>query len=295
MIENFIKDKNMEYTKNTSLKRYNTYRVDTTCDFLVFPNSEQELIQLLKFLKDNNQKYIVLGNGSNTIFSMEHFDGVVIKLDKFNKFIIEDNYVTVGAGNMLSTISIRCSNNNLAGMTFSAGIPGQIGASIAMNAGAYKEDMSFIVDKVKVITPDLQIITMKNKDLDFEYRSSFLKKNKDYIVIEAVLKLSYGDKDELIEKINKRRKKRLETQPLEYPSAGSVFRNPKDMFAGELIENCHLKGKNINGAEVSVKHANFIINRDNATGKDIIDLINFVKKEVKDKYNVDLIMEQIIL
>lgn len=295
MIENFIKEKNMEYLKNISLKKYNTYRVDTTCDFIVFPNNEEDLIELLKFLKTNNQKYVVIGNGSNTIFSMKHFDGVVIKLDKLNKFDINDNYVTLGAGNMLSTVAIKCSNNNLKGMTFAAGIPGQVGASIAMNAGAYKEDMSFIVDIVKVITPNFEVMTMTNEELDFEYRSSFLKKNKGYIVIEAVLKLSYGNKEELIEQINKRRKKRIETQPLEYPSAGSVFRNPKDMFAGELIENCNLKGKNINGAEVSVKHANFIINKNKASGEDIINLINLVKKEVKNKYNVDLIMEQIIL
>ena len=164
-----------------------------------------------------------------------------------------------------------------------------------MNAGAYKSDMGFIVQNVKVLTPELKIITMANKEMNFHYRDSFLQHHKGYICLEAVLKLKPGKRNEISEINNERKKRRLESQPLEYPSAGSVFRNPKDMYAGELIEKSNLKKTNINGAEVSEKHANFIINKGKCSGKDIADLIELVQKKVKEDHGVDLILEQEII
>jgi UDP-N-acetylmuramate dehydrogenase len=161
-----------------------------------------------------------------------------------------------------------------------------------MNAGAYKSDMGYFVSEIKVLTPDLKIKTLYNKDLDFHYRTSFIQKNKGYICLEATLILKRGDKREIMELIEERRQKRLITQPLEYPSAGSVFRNPPDDFAGRLIEECGLKGYKIGGAMVSSKHANFIVNYNNATGKDVHDLIIFVRDEVKKKFGIELKIEQ---
>jgi UDP-N-acetylmuramate dehydrogenase len=155
--------------------------------------------------------------------------------------------------------------------------------------------MADIVTKVKVLTADIEVKELLNKDLEFTYRHSFFKDNKDYIILEVELKLKEGNKEDILSLVTTRKERRLATQPLEYPSAGSVFRNPPDMHAGELIEKCGLKGYNLNGIEVSEKHANFIINKAQGQGVDIINLINIIKKDVKNKYNIDLILEQEII
>lgn len=296
MIEDIFKKNNIEYYKKASLKKYNTYKVEATCKYLVFPNNLNDVIEILKYLKNTNIKYFFLGNGSNVILDFSYYDGVVIKLSKLNNIEINKNIIKVGAGFSVITLAITAANNNLTGLEFAGGIPGAVGASVAMNAGAYKKDMASIVKEVKVITPANEIITMKNKDLNFLYRDSFFKHNRDYICVEATLELDSGDKDKILNLMEDRRQRRISSQPLEFPSAGSVFRNPEGMFAGDLIENeIHYKGKNINGAEVSAKHANFIINKGTATGNDIVTLINEIKKEVKNKCQVDLILEQEII
>jgi UDP-N-acetylmuramate dehydrogenase len=180
----------------------------------------------------------------------------------------------------------------LTGLEFATGIPGSVGGAVYMNAGAYKSDMGYIISCIKVITPDLKIAQLYNKDLNFHYRDSFLQHNKDYICIEACFVLKRGDSKDIMALIEDRRQKRLMTQPLEYPSAGSVFRNPTNDFAGRLIEEVGLKGHMVGGALVSPKHANFIVNFDHARAKDIRDLIMFVKKTVKEECNVDLLVEQ---
>ena len=295
MIKDFFKQHNIEYNEDISLRKYNTYRLNTIAQYLVFPKDEDELISLLDFIKKNNIKYVLLGNGSNVIFRSTIYDGIVIKLDHFNDIVYHDNIVTIGAGYSLIKLAMDATNKGLSGLTFAAGIPGAVGASTAMNAGAYNSDLSNIIKSVKVITPDLQVKTMNKEELSFGYRDSFLKQNPGYIVISTTFELEYGDIEEMKSQIEERRQKRLLAQPLDMPSAGSVFRNPPNMHAGELIEKCNLKGYNINGAEVSKKHANFIVNTGNATGEDIIKLITLVKKEVKEKYNVDLVLEQIII
>ena len=161
-----------------------------------------------------------------------------------------------------------------------------------MNAGAYKSDMGYITSSIKVITKDLQIITLTNNELDFHYRTSFLKKHPEYICIEATLKLNYGKKSEIEKVIKYRRERRIKSQPLEYPSAGSVFRNPEEIPAGKLIEDLGLKGVTKGGAEVSKKHANFIINAKQATAQDIKELIEYVHDTVLKEYNIDLKVEQ---
>jgi len=193
---------------------------------------------------------------------------------------------------MFNKLALRVSRLGLTGLEFATGIPGTVGGAVYMNAGAYKTDIGYILTSIKVITPDLKVKTMYNKDLDFHYRTSFLQKNKDYICIEATLTLAKGDSDEIMELIEERKKRRIESQPLEYPSAGSVFRNPEGDFAGRLVEELGYKGKTIGGAKVSEKHANFIINNGNATGEEIKELINEIKDKVKEKYNIDLKVEQ---
>lgn len=295
MIKNFIKKHPMEYYEEASLKRYNTYRLDTICKYLVFPNDKEDLRLLIKFLDENNQKYLLLGNGSNVIFKNTYYDGTIILLSKLNKKAINGDIVEVEAGYSLQKLAVEVCNLGLSGLEFACGIPGHIGASVAMNAGAYNSSLAEVVKSVDVINSNYEFVTLTNNELNFEYRNSLLKQDKRYIVISVELQLTPGNKEEILEKISNRRVRRLESQPLDMPSAGSVFRNPKDMHAGALIEECNLKGFSIGGAEFSRKHANFIVNNGGATGADIIALIERAKKEVKEKYNVDLLLEQIII
>lgn len=292
MNENFIK--NYEYYKDISLKKYNTYRLDVKCGYLIYPSNTKELIDLLKYLKESNINYFILGGGSNIILAKPYFD-VVIKLDKLNNIEIKDNIVTAGAGVSLIYLSNLCMNNNLNGLAFAGGIPGMVGASTAMNAGAYKEDMASIVKEVKVVTPELEVVTLTNKDLNYSYRNSLLKEHKDYICTEVTLEMSYLDKDKIKETMTSRKQRRIDTQPLDKPSAGSVFRNPEGLSAGKLIEDAGLKGYKIGGAKISTKHANFIVNTGDATYEDILELIDYTKKKIKEIYNIDLILEQEII
>lgn len=295
MIKNFFDRLNVYYKENVSLKNYNTYRVDILTKFLVFPNDEQMLISILDFLRNNCIKYYILGNGSNVIFSMNYYDGVIIKLDNFNSIIYKDNLVTAGAGCSLIKLSLDTIERGLTGMEFSTGIPGCVGGAVAMNAGAYNSDISKILREVIVLTPDNRVATFNKNDLNFGYRDSFFKRNKDYFVLCATFELGYGDINEMKKQVNERRMKRILSQPLELPNAGSVFRNPENDYAGALIERANLKGLNMNGAEVSEKHANFIVNKGNASGYDIVCLIEKIQKEIKEKNNVDLILEQVIV
>lgn len=286
---------NYECYFNASLKKYNTYRIDATCKGLVFVHSVNELIELLKKLKDNNMDYIILGNGSNIILASDYYDKVIIKLDKLNNITFNDNIVKVESGYPLPKLSLEILKHNLTGLEFASGIPGLVGSSVAMNAGAYNKSMADVVKEITILDENLNIKVLKNNELKFRYRDSLLKENKKLIVLEVTLELEYGNILEAKELIETRRQRRISTQPLNYPSSGSVFRNPEGMHAGELIEKCNLKGYNINGAVISEKHANFIINKDNCKGSDIIKLINLIKDKVKEKYNIDLILEQEII
>ena len=295
MIKSFIDTSGVEYYEDVSLKKYNTYKIDAKAKYLVFPKDSVELISLISYLKDNNCKFLVLGNGSNVIFNFEYYDGVIIRLDRFNSISINDNVIEVGAGYSLIKLANEVALLGLSGLEFASGIPGCVGASVAMNAGAYNHSLAEVVESVKVLTPDNEIITMNNEELEFNYRESFLKHNKDYIILSCKIILSHGNKEEILELISNRRIRRMESQPLNYPSAGSVFRNPEGNYAGKLIEDCGFKGYKLGGAMVSLKHANFIINYDGATGRDIVLLINKIKNSVKEKYGIDLILEQIII
>ena len=222
-------------------------------------------------------------------------DGVIIRLDNLCDIEYNGNIVTVGAGYPLIKLAIETIDKGLSGLEFAAGIPGFVGASTAMNAGAYNSDMSTVVKSARVLNDSLEIITLTNEELLYEYRDSFLKKNKNNYVLSTTFELKYGDREIMQNLIAERRRKRLASQPLNMPSAGSVFRNPTNMYAGELIEKSNLKGYTIGGAKVSEKHANFIVNNGNATGKDIVELIKKIQKDVKENYNVELKLEQIII
>ena len=275
-----------------SLSNYTTYKVGGKASLIVYPKDIDSLINLLKYVRSNKIKYIVLGNGSNVLFSDDLYKGVIIKLDKFDNIEFNDNIVTVGAGYSLIKLSLECAKRGLAGLEFASGIPGTLGGAVFMNAGAYSADMKSVVKSVKVLTPEYEVIDVPNSKMKFAYRESFLQHNRKYICLGATLELGHGERSELEEIIKDRKLKRKRTQPLEYPSAGSVFRNPEGLYSGEIIEGLGLKGYQVGGAMISTKHANFIINIGNAKASDIKEIIDFVKLKVKEKYDINLRVEQ---
>ncbi|HPF83018.1 MAG TPA: UDP-N-acetylmuramate dehydrogenase [Bacilli bacterium] len=278
--------------ENIDLKEYTTYKAGGKGRLLVIPSSVEQLMRLIDYIKTNNIKYKVLGNGSNLLFSDELYDGILIKLDSFNDIDITGKEIRVGAGFSLIKLALIAARNGLTGLEFASGIPGTVGGAIYMNAGAYKSDMGYIVKSVKVLTPNFEIKELSNKQMNYHYRTSFLQNNPGYICLETTLKLQYGNKETILAVIRDRKKRRLESQPLEFPSAGSVFRNPTDMYAGKLIEDLGYKGKKIGNAMVSEKHANFIINTGNAKANDIRKLILEIRDKVKEKYDIELKIEQ---
>ena len=279
--------------KDVLMSKHTTYKVGGKAKVMAYPKNVDLLVKLLKYLKSNKIKHKILGLGSNVLFSDDEYNGVIIRLSELDHIeFFGRNKIRVGAGYSLMKLSLQAAKKGLAGLEFASGIPGTVGGAVYMNAGAYKSDMGYVVTEVKVLTPEFKIITLENKEMNFHYRTSFLQTHPGYICLEAVIKLTKGDKNALDEVIKERRQRRLESQPLEYPSAGSVFRNPEGMFAGKLIEDLGLKGKKIGGAMVSEKHANFIINYKKAKGSDIKKLIELVHDKVLEEYNVDMKIEQ---
>ncbi|MBQ4031046.1 MAG: UDP-N-acetylmuramate dehydrogenase [Bacilli bacterium] len=283
-----------EVIEHASLKKYNTYRIDGKTKYLIFPKSINDLIKVLEILKENNIKYYVLGNGSNVVINDKEYNGATIILSKLNGIEIhpELQMAYAEAGAMLPVVAKQSVEKSLTGLEFAAGIPGTIGGAIYGNAGAYNSCILDYVSSVTVLDENLNVKVLEHEDITYGYRTSLFKEEKKYIILGAKFYLKEGDKENSLEMIETRQERRRETQPLEYPSAGSVFRNPEGDFAGRLIESCNLKGHKLGGAEVSEKHANFVINKDNATGKDIHDLIEYIHDEVYKKTKVDLHIEQ---
>ena len=280
--------------EHAPLKNLNTYRIGGTAKYLISPNSINDLVSILEILKSQNVKFFILGNGSNIILNSREYDGAIIKLDKLNGIEMhpELDMVYAEAGTMLPVLVNETVKKALTGLEFAAGIPGTVGGAIYGNAGAYNACIMDYVQSVTVINENNEIKILEHEDISYGYRTSMFKEEKKYIIVGAKFFLKAGDKKSSLEIIEDRRIRRAESQPLEYPSAGSVFRNPEGDYAGRLIESCGLKGKVICGAEVSTKHANFIINKNNATSEDVYKLVNLVHDEVLKITKVDLIIEQ---
>ena len=267
---NDVKDIIIE--ENVSLKKFNTYKIDSKVKYLIRIKSLQGLKDIIKILKDKQIDYFMLGAGSNVIFD-DYFRGALIKLDGLKSISREGNLVKVEAGAMMGELTKFTVDNN---------------------AGAYNSEIFDKLVSIKVLDNDLEIKELKKEEIIYNYRSTNIK-DLNLIVLEATFLLEEGNKEESLRIIKDRATRRMKSQPLDMPSAGSVFRNPSNDFAGRLIEEAGLKGKKIGGAEISGKHANFIVNTGNATSNDIKSLIKLVHDEIKNKYNIDLVVEQEIL
>lgn len=277
------------------MRRHTTFQVGGEAEYFAKIQEKSQLITIMDYLRKTEQPYFVLGNGSNILVSDKGYEGVILDLSAGLKNIeIEGKRVTAEAGALLSTVAVRACEADLAGFEFAAGIPGTIGGAIVMNAGAYDGEMKQVVESVTVLGGDGEIMVLDNETMEFGYRSSIIK-NRPFIVMETVLRLEEGDKEQIKGRMEELNKRRREKQPLNYPSAGSTFKRPEGYFAGKLIMDAGLRGFRIGGARVSEKHCGFVINEGNATATDVADVIDEVIERVRDKFGVTLETEIIKL
>lgn len=277
---------------NESLAKHSSFKIGGPSKIFIEPINIETLKKISLFCESNNIKNIIIGNGSNILFKDEGFDGAVIKLgSKFEKLKIKNQtQIFASAGVSLSKLAYFAFENSLTGLEFCWGIPGNVGGAVFMNAGAFGSEIKDVIIHSDYININNNIIKQgqfSKEEMDLGYRSSIYMKNK-YIITGALFSLSLGEKSKIKETMDGYMMKRKNKQPLEFPNAGSIFKRPKNNFAGTLIQNCGLKGKSIGGAQVSEKHAGFIINKNNATAKDVIDLILFIRREVLNKTGFDL-------
>lgn len=278
------------------LKDHTTFKIGGNCIALIEPREVYDIIETIKICRENNIKFFVIGNGSNLLVPDEGYNGVIIKLkSEFSTIKVEDEYLIVNAGAKLSEVYPIAYENSLTGFEFASGIPGTIGGAIFMNAGAYGGEMKDIVESVEVLDLDnFELKQLKNEDLEFSYRKSIIQR-KNYIVTTIKLKLKKGNKEEINAVYEDLRDKRNSKQPLNFGSAGSTFKRPEGHFASKLIEDAGLKGYHINDAWVSEKHSGFIVNKGNASYKEVMELIEYVQKVVFEKFGVNLETEVRIL
>jgi len=269
------------------MENYTSFKVGGPADVLVTPENAEEVQSIIKICKENNVDYYLVGNGSNLLIRDGGIRGVVIKLSNFNKIEVKGNKIIAQSGVSLYNVTMAALDEGLKGIEFASGIPGSIGGAAAMNAGAYDGEMSMVLESTLVIDNNGELLTLTKDEMELTYRSSAVL-IKGYTVISVTLNLQPGDKEAIKARMDVLAQRRSDKQPLEYPSAGSTFKRPEGHYASVLIQECDLKGTSVGDAEVSVKHSGFIVNKKNASAKDILDLIKLVQQKVKEKFSVEL-------
>ena len=272
---------------NEPLAKYSSFRTGGKAANIIFPESTEEFVTALR----ENPGAAVLGNLSNTLVLDGGIDGTVIITTKLNSVSVNGNTVTAAAGASLTSVAVAARDASLAGCEFLYGIPGTVGGGVFMNAGAYGGEIADIIENAVVFTPDGKVATLSKDDLDLGYRTSQLQSTR-YILLSAAFSLQSGNKEVISSAMDDLMNRRMTTQPLDKPSCGSTFKRPAGNFAGKLISDCGLKGMSVGGAQVSEKHAGFIVNSGGATSRDILDLVQLVKKTVFEKTGV-LLEEEI--
>ncbi|TSO26055.1 UDP-N-acetylmuramate dehydrogenase [Lactobacillus sp. LL6] len=282
-----LKKDGIDIQEQIPLSKYTFTKTGGPAEFLAFPTNIDELKKLLKVAKENKIPLTVIGNASNLIIRDGGIDGLVIILTKMNKIMVNGEEVVAEAGAKIIDTAFTAARAGLSGMEFAAGIPGSIGGGVFMNAGAYGGEMREVVEKVEVITPNGEMKSYSNEEMQFSYRHSLIQEN-DEIVLQATFKLKPGKKSKILDEMEYLNALRRYKQPLEYPSCGSVFKRPKGHFVGPMIIEAGLQGKQIGGAQDSTKHAGFIVNKGGATATDYLDLIHLIQKTIKEKFDIDL-------
>lgn len=297
-LKELIEKSNLQIDKNKILynermSKHTTFKVGGPAEVFIKIDNIDDLKEILEFVNKNKIQLTVIGNGSNIVVLDRGIKGITICI-KLEKTEVKENNdgieIVVGAGNKIAKLARECLEKEITGLEELSGIPGTIGGAVKMNAGAHGKEMKDIVKKVKCIDYNGNIKEFTNEEMKFGYRKSILKKEK-YIVLEVELILKKGNKEEIKEKIDKYSKYRKEKQPIEFPSAGSTFKRGDNFITAALIDQSGLKGYSIGGAEVSIKHSGFIINKGNATSEDILNLAEYVEQEVYKKFGKKIELE----
>lgn len=298
-IEKTIKEANLNISKDKiffgeKMSKYTSFKIGGEAECLIKITSKEELKEVLKFAYDKNIPLTILGNGSNVLVLDKGIKGItlIIKIEKIEIEKKEEGKikVTAGAGEKIGKLARELLNEEITGFEELSGIPGTVGGAVKMNAGAHGREMKDVVKTVKVVDREGNERILSNEEMKFEYRKSILK-NESYIVTEAELELQQGNKEEIQKKMEEYLKFRKEKQPIEFPNAGSTFKRGEDFITAKLIDEAGLKGYSIGGAEVSTKHSGFIINKGNATAKDMLELIEYVKSQVYERFNKKIELE----
>lgn len=275
--------------RNEPLSKHTTFRIGGNASYFIYPKNEICFMRILELLKEAGLPYKIFGKGSNLLCSDDDYEGAVICLDRYmSEFYFEEDGTCVAqAGCSIILLAHEAMKRSFTGLEFASGIPGTFGGAMYMNAGAYKSSISDILQSVFVLKDDT-CVWIDQSELEYSYRHSRFQQEDDWIILGGRIKLTSGDQKEIRDLMDSRRKRRMESQPLNKPCAGSMFRNPKEAQAWELIEKIGYRGKRIGGAMVSEKHANFIVNEEQATAQDIAMLVDEIAKKVKDEYDIDL-------
>lgn len=294
MIKKFLEENNITAYYDESMKKHTTFKVGGNAECIAMPDTVEKAALLIKYLKQNNIKNYYVGNGSNVIFSDGGFDGVIVKTSNLNSVEIDGNKIVSGAGVLMTSLSKKAQENGLSGLECCYGIPGNVGGGVFMNAGAYGGEISQALVSVDYLDEDGNFHTLTKEECDFSYRHSVFMKNK-WLIVSATFVMENKDSAEMLEFMEDIMQRRKDKQPLDKPSAGSSFKRPVGYFAAALIDECGLKGLTVGGAQVSEKHAGFIVNIGGATCQDIVDLADKVREIVLDKKGVVLEKEMIIV
>lgn len=280
--------KEEQVKKDEPMKSHTTFRVGGPADYFVTPQTAEEVAKVIEVCTQEKVPYYIVGNGSNLLVSDKGYEGVIIQIYKqMNQVKVEGAQIHAQAGALLSMIAKRALDAELTGFEFAAGIPGTLGGACVMNAGAYGGEMKDVLKSVTVLTDKGEVKTLAKEELELGYRTSVIAK-KGYIVLEAVLELQKGEKEKIQAVMDDLKERRVTKQPLEYPSAGSTFKRPEGYFAGKLIQDAGLRGFQVGGAQVSEKHCGFVINKDQATASDVMNLMNQVSDKVYEEFGVRL-------
>ena len=290
IISSLCEKYNIKAVADCNMSAHTTFKIGGRAKFALFPADANEFIGAVSTLNDNGIKFMTVGNGSNLLFSDEGYDGVVIITTQMKSIRADGNKIYADAGAPLTKTAVIARDASLTGMEFAYGIPASVGGAVYMNAGAYGGEIAGVLTSCRAYdTVRREVITFDNTACDFSYRNSiFEKSGARYHIIDAVFELSVGNKEEIAETMNDLITRRREKQPLEYPSAGSAFKRLDGYFTAKLIDDAGLKGYRIGGAEVSTKHAGFIINKGGATAKDVRELCEYIQKVIFEKYGLNI-------
>jgi len=270
------------------MKKHTTFRVGGPADYFVTPKTAEEVKSIVVLCNQEKIPYYILGNGSNLLIGDKGYRGVMIQIYKeMSEIEIEGEKICIQAGALLSRVGNMALEAGLQGFEFAAGIPGTMGGAVVMNAGAYGGEIKDVIIDATVLTPEGEILVIPKEKLELGYRTSVIAE-KNYIVLEANVQLRRGDKEVIRARMNELKEQRVAKQPLEYPSAGSTFKRPEGFFAGKLVQDAGLRGFQVGGAQVSEKHCGFVINKDNATAADVVELMKQVGEKVNAQFGVQL-------